>query len=56
MLEEVDLAVCYTITDRNLAADPIPPFLVWGPNMAIRKRVFDLGHQFDLDAGPSGAN
>jgi len=56
VLQEVDLAVCYSITDPKLASGPIQPFLVWGPNMAIRKRVFDRGYRFDPEVGPSGAN
>ena len=56
VLDKVNLAVCYTISDPNLQAGPISPRLVWGPNMAIRRRVFDAGYRFDPEVGPSGAS
>jgi glycosyltransferase involved in cell wall biosynthesis len=56
VLEAVNLAVCYTITDPKLPAGPISPKLVWGPNMAVRQRVFDRGYRFDPGVGPSGTN
>jgi glycosyltransferase involved in cell wall biosynthesis len=56
VLEEVDLAACYSISDPKRPAGPIPPTLVWGPNMAIRRRVFDRGYRFDPEVGPSGTN
>ena len=54
VLEEVDLAACYTLTDPTLTAGLISPKLVWGPNMALRQRVFDRGYRFDPAVGPSG--
>jgi GT2 family glycosyltransferase len=55
VLEEVDLAACYAVTDLTRPAGPVKPTLVWGANMAIRRRVFDQGHGFDPEVGPSGA-
>ena len=56
VLEHVDLSACYTVTDPGRAAGPIPARLVWGPNMALRQRVFDRGYQFDPDVGPSSGS
>lgn len=45
------LGACYAIhTDRDSGA--CDPGLVWGPNMAVRKRVFDSGIYFDEGIGP----
>jgi L-malate glycosyltransferase len=54
ILEWVDLAVTYTVTDPALPAGPIAPNLVWGPNMAIRASIFSAGFRFDEGVGPSG--
>ena len=56
ILDYVDLGVCFSVTSPELREGPIAPDLVWGPNMAIRSRVFDLGFQFDPLIGPSGSS
>lgn len=56
ILREVHLGVCFTLTDPQLVEGPVPPRSVFGPNMAFRRRVFDLGYRFDPAVGPSGAN
>ena len=38
------------------AGGPIRPALVAGPNMAIRRRVFEQGYRFDPEVGPSGGD
>ena len=47
---------CYSITDPAQLAGPIRPALVAGPNMAIRRRVFEQGYRFDPEVGPSGGD
>lgn len=56
VLDEVDLKACFSISDPKRAAGPIQAKLVWGANMAIRRRVFDCGYRFDPEVGPSGTN
>ena len=56
VLDDVDLAACYSITDPAQLAGPIRPALVAGPNMAIRRRVFEQGYRFDPEVGPSGGD
>ena len=56
VLDDVDLAACYSITDSAQLAGPIRPVLVAGPNMAIRRRVFEQGYRFDPEVGPSGGD
>lgn len=43
----------YVIADWELPEGEIRPGRIWGPNMAVRKRVFDAGFQFNPDIGPS---
>lgn len=47
-------AVLYALTDPQMEAGPCPANLVFGPNMAIRKRVLDAGYRFDENRGPAG--
>jgi len=56
VLDDVDLAACYSITNPAQLAGPIRPALVAGPNMAIRRRVFEQGYRFDPEVGPSGGD
>ena len=42
----------FALTDPSLAEGPIPPYLVFGPNMAIRATVFQSGVRFDPSIGP----
>lgn len=56
ILDNVPLGVNYAITEPDRQEGEILPGLVWGPNMAIRKTVFDLGHRFDGTIGPKGKN
>jgi len=51
----VDKASVYTLTDPKLREGPMPPYLLFGPNMAIRAGVFDDGIHFDPSIGPSGS-
>jgi glycosyltransferase involved in cell wall biosynthesis len=56
VLDDVDLAACYAITDPARRAGPIPPTLVPGANMAVRSRVFERGYRFDPEVGPCGGD
>jgi len=46
----------FTLTDPSLNEGPVEPFLVFGPNMAIRNRIFQSGVRFDTSIGPGGAS
>lgn len=41
---------------RNLISGPINAKDIYGPNMAVRKRIFDAGIRFNEDIGPNGSN
>lgn len=44
----------YTLTNPSLREGPIPSFLVFGPNMAVRSSIFEAGVRFDPAIGPRG--
>jgi glycosyltransferase involved in cell wall biosynthesis len=46
----------FTLTDPAQKEGPLSPFLVFGPNMAIRTNVFQTGIRFNPSVGPSGPN
>jgi L-malate glycosyltransferase len=54
-LDWVPLGVTYAITDPKLGTGPLASGSVaWGPNMALRARLFDEGYLFDENIGPRG--
>lgn len=54
LLGEVPLGPVYAATDPAWTEGPIRAGCVWGPNMAVRRRVFEAGHRFDERIGPDG--
>jgi len=46
----------YTISDSSLREGPVEAVLVFGPNMAVRSRIFHAGIRFDPSIGPRGAS
>jgi glycosyltransferase involved in cell wall biosynthesis len=46
----------FTISDQELIEGPLELHSVFGPNMVVRKGVFDSGVRFDVTIGPSGTN
>jgi glycosyltransferase involved in cell wall biosynthesis len=46
----------FTLTDPSLQEGPISPWLIYGPNMAIRTGVFRSGARFDSSIGPNGSS
>ncbi|MCB1960088.1 MAG: glycosyltransferase [Rhodocyclaceae bacterium] len=53
LLESIPIGVTYAITSTELETGPIHPGLIWGPNMMVRREVFDQGHRFNEDIGPN---
>jgi len=56
IINHVPLGVTYALTEEGREEGDVFPGLVWGPNMAIRREVFDAGHRFDTSVGPNGKN
>ena len=52
ILRLVPLGVAYAVSPPDLGDGPVSPLMVWGPNMALRRRVVDEGHVFDEAIGP----
>lgn len=46
----------YVIADWELPEGEFPVDNIWGPNMIVRRRVFDSGLRFDPSIGPRGSN
>jgi glycosyltransferase involved in cell wall biosynthesis len=51
-----DKGPVYTLTDSSQEEGPIAPYLVFGPNMAIRSTLFESGVRFDSSIGPRGTD
>jgi glycosyltransferase involved in cell wall biosynthesis len=43
----------FALTPPDLKTGPVQADKLWGPNMAVRRRVFDAGHRFDESVGPA---
>lgn len=46
--------IFFSRLDPPIPEGPDPAFLPFGPNMAIRRSVFDAGHRYNAEVGPSG--
>jgi glycosyltransferase involved in cell wall biosynthesis len=55
ILELVPLSVVYAITP-GLPSGPVGLQWLFGPNMAVRQSIFDLGYRFDPTIGPRGTD
>ncbi len=47
------LVGAYAVADWDIPEGEYEPEKVFGPNMAVRKRIFDEGWRFDVTVGPS---
>ncbi len=52
----LEQAPVYTLTDPAMKEGPIRPFMVFGPNMAIRSAVFQSGVRFEPSIGPKSTS
>ncbi len=55
LLADVPLGMVYAITDPALRDGEVGNGRVWGPNMAVRRSIFDQGARFCADVGPDGS-
>ena len=53
VLTEVPLGAVYALTDPKQKTGLVNADMVWGPNMAVRSRVFEKGFRFDENIGPA---
>lgn len=56
LLRWAPLDMAYAATPADLPSGPLDPGMVWGPNMAVRQRVFDAGHRFSERVGPTAGS
>lgn len=56
LLRWAPLDIAYAAHPAGLPAGPVDPGMVWGPSMAVRRRVFDSGHRFDEHVGPTAGS
>ena len=50
------MQIAYVIADWELEEGEFDAGRIWGPNMMVRRRVFDQGLMFNTDIGPTGSN
>jgi len=50
------MQTAYVIADWNLKEGEFDAGRIWGPNMMVRRRVFDQGLMFNTNIGPTGNN
>ena len=55
-VEWVEQGPVYALTDPLMKEGPMPPFLVFGPNMAVRSAIFQSGVRFDPSIGPRSSS
>ena len=56
LLHLTPAGLTWGITSAALRDGPVYPGLVWGANMAIRRRIFEAGARYDESIGPQGSN
>ncbi|MNM17270.1 2-deoxystreptamine N-acetyl-D-glucosaminyltransferase [compost metagenome] len=56
LLQLTPAGLTWGITSADLRDAPVYPGLVWGANMAIRRRIFEAGARYDESIGPQGAS
>ncbi len=47
------LGAVFALTDPEQKTGSIKPDMVWGPNMAVRSKIFAAGHRFNENIGPA---
>jgi glycosyltransferase involved in cell wall biosynthesis len=54
--DSVFMRIAYVISKEDIEEGEIPAGKIWGPNMMVRRRVFDQGLRFNTNIGPKGSN
>jgi glycosyltransferase involved in cell wall biosynthesis len=53
ILDLVPKGITFALTEQDMCDGPVSATTAWGPNMAIRNRIFDEGYTFSGHIGPS---
>ncbi|MCG5524335.1 glycosyltransferase [Ectothiorhodospira haloalkaliphila] len=51
-VDSIPHGVAFAVSPTHLSSGEIHPGLIWGPNMMVRRTLFDQGHRFDGAVGP----
>jgi len=52
----INQGIVYAITSESNDSGEISAGKIWGPNMVIRRHIFDKGFKFNTKIGPNGTN
>lgn len=52
----ISQGIVYAITSDKNHSGKIGAQFIWGPNMIIRRKIFDAGYKFDTNIGPNGTS
>lgn len=56
LLKQIPIGIAFAVNHDDFEDGYVEPDKLWGPNMAIRRQLFDQGLCFDETIGPSGTN
>lgn len=56
LLQLTPPGLTWGVTSPALRDGPVYPGLVWGANMAVRRRIFEAGARYDESIGPNGGS
>ncbi|QGY39021.1 glycosyltransferase [Pseudodesulfovibrio cashew] len=56
MVDSIPLTTAYSLNAGKHSEGSIPPTSVLGPNMAVRREIFERGFRFDESIGPCGSS
>ena len=54
--DKVFFRIAFVVADWDIPEGEHPAGKIWGPNMMVRRRVFDQGLRFNPKIGPTGSN
>ena len=56
IMNAIPLGAAYAVHPQNMLDGPVNTGMIWGPNMAVRKLIFDAGYRFNENIGPTAGN
>ncbi len=56
LIDNIPISIAFAKTPESLSTGPCNAMRIFGPNMAVRRCVFDRGIIFNTKIGPSGKN
>jgi hypothetical protein len=56
IINAIPLGPAFAVHPENILTGEVNPGMIWGPNMAVKKKIFDRGYRFNEKIGPSQGN